>query len=346
MSTFNPKSVSLIGSVKTPGILFGIALDEDRRTLYGAGMDGALYTLDLSNPRATAVKKGPLHDNYVSSLGLNGDTFISTGYDRKIIWSDATSGKVIRSVSGHDGWIRKLVLTPDRSRLATVGDDMRLIVWDTEQGKQLAVMQGHDVKVPEGYLSALYALAISNDGRYAASGDRAGFVCVWDLVNYTQVAKFRAMDFYTFDPVKRARAMGGIRGLAFSADGSRLAISGIGAVTNVDGFVGPCRMELWDWKAGKRIAFGQDKHQAILNQVAFAAPTPPPGPLPEAGRGDQTLIAVGGGDGGGAIVFWESPSATPQVVKAKGHLQAFTMDAGRTRLYAVGHGGFQVWALT
>jgi WD40 repeat protein len=332
MSTFDPKSVRLIGSVKTPGILFGAALDEEGRTLYAAGMDGALYSLDLSNPWAMAAKKGRLHENYVSSLALRGDTLISTGYDRKIVWSDPATGSVIRSVGGHDGWIRKLVLTPDCSRFATVGDDMRLIVWDAETGQQLTEMKGHDTRVPEGYLSALYALAISPDGRFAATGDRAGFVCVWDLTSYKQIAGFRATDFYTFDPVKRARAMGGIRGLAFSADGSRLAISGIGAVTNVDGFVGPCRIELWDWKAGKRVAFGQDKHQAILNQVAFE-PT------------GSWLTAVGGGDGGGAIVFWDSTNTTPQVVKAKGHLQAFTMDAARTRLYAVGHGGFQVWAM-
>jgi WD40 repeat protein len=331
MSTFDPKSVRLIASIKTPGILFGIALDEDRRTLYGAGMDGGLYSLDLSNPRALAVKKGELHENYVSSLVLRGDTLISTGYDRKIVWSDPATGKIIRSVSGHDGWIRKLVLTPDGSRFATIGDDMRLIMWDAERGQQLAVMKGHEARVPEGYLSALYGLAISPDGRYAASGDRAGSVCIWDLTRCERVANFRATDFYTFDPVKRARAMGGIRGLAFSADALRLAISGIGAVTNVDGFVGPCRMELWDWKAGKRIAFGQDKHQAILNQVAFE-------PI------GSWVTAVGGGDGGGAIVFWDSSGATPQAVKAKGHLQAFTMDAARTRLYAVGHSGFQVWA--
>jgi hypothetical protein len=131
--------------------------------------------------------------------------------------------------------------------------------------------------------------------------------------------------------VKRARAIGGIRGLAFSPDGNRLAVSGIGAVTNVDGFVGPCRMELWDWRERKRIAVGQDKHQAILNQAAFYS---------------QGLIAVGGGDGGGAIVVWDGLSATPQaVVKAKGHLQSFVTDAAGTRMYAVGHGGFQVWAL-
>jgi WD40 repeat protein len=330
--SIDPKAVRLIASATTPGILFGVALDEERRTLYGAGMDRALYALDLSSPRALAVKKWKLHDNYVSSLARWGDELISAGYDRKVIWSELTTGKIVRSVPAHDGWVRRLVMAPDASRFATVGDDMKLKLWDAETGKELAVLAGHKAKVPEGYSSAIYALAISPDGRYAATGDRAGFICVWDLTKINKVADFRAAEFYTFDEVKRARAMGGVRGLAFSADGSRLAVSGIGAVTNVDGFVGPCRIELWDWRAGKRIAAGQDKHQAILNQVAF-------------GSDGKQIIAVGGGDGGGAIVFWNGSPATPQVVKAKGHPQAFAMDAACTRLYVVGHGGFQVLVL-
>jgi len=332
MSAFDPKAARILASAKTPGILFGVALDEERRTLYGAGMDGALYTLDLSNSRLPlAAKRWTLHDNYVSSLLLRKELLISTGYDRKIVWSEKVTGKVVRSVSAHDGWIRKVATTPDGSRLVTIGDDMRLKVWDAETGGELASLMGHDVKVPEGYLSGLYALAISPDGRYAASGDRAGFVRVWDLNSYLQIAGFRATDFYTFDPVKRARAIGGIRGLAFSADGKSLAISGIGAVTNVDGFVGPCRMELWDWRVGKRLNVGQDKHQAILNHVVFSK--------------EKWLIGAGGGDGGGAIVFWNGLGATPQAAKAKGHLQSFVMDAAGTRLYAVGHGGFQIWSL-
>lgn len=336
MSAFDPKAVRLVGSAKAPGILFGIALDENRRTLYGGGMDGHIYSLDLSNNRLPlAAKRWQLHDNYVSSLTLHGDVLISTGYDGKLNWSNVANGERIRSVHAHNGWIRKLAASVDGSLLATVGDDMKLKLWDAKTGAMIATMLGHDAKVPEGYSSAIYALAISGDGRYAASGDRAGFVRIWDLVGFKQIAEFRAADFYTFDPVKRARAIGGIRGLAFSTDGKRLAISGIGAVTNVDGFVGPCRMELWDWRNGKQIAVGQDKHQAILNHVAF-------GP-----RGDW-IVGAGGGDGGGAIVFWDGLSAKPQaavVVKAKGHLQSFVMDSAGTRLYAVGHGGFQAWSL-
>lgn len=329
---FDPKQARLIVARSAPGILFAVALDEQRRTLYGAGTDGALYTLDLSNPRALAARKGPLHDNYVSGLALRGDTLISAGYDRKVVWSDVKTGQVIRSVVAHEGWVRKLVLAPDGSRVLTVGDDMRLKVWDADRGSELASLTGHEPRVPEGYLSALYALAVSPDGKFAATGDRAGFVRVWDLTAMKPVTGFRAAELYTFDPVKRARAIGGVRGLAFSPDGARLAVSGIGPVTNVDGFVGPCRIELWDWRAGKRVAVGQDKHQAILNHVAF-------------GPTGNWLVAAGGGDGGGALVFWDPTGTAPVVAKPPGHLQAFALDAAGTRLYAGGHGGFQVWAL-
>ncbi|MFO0825642.1 MAG: hypothetical protein U0792_21400 [Gemmataceae bacterium] len=213
----------------------------------------------------------------------------------------------------------------------SVGDDMLVKVWDAGSGKLVASFSGHEPKTHEGFLSALYALAVSPDGKHAASGDRAGFVRVWDLAARKQIATFRAADFYTFDAQKRARAIGGIRGLAFSPDSSRLAISGIGPVTNVDGFVGPCRIDLWDWKAAKRVAVGQDKHQAILNHVTFTAD-------------GKWLIAAGGGDGGGALVFWPGNDTAPYVAKPKGHLHTFAIGA-ELRLSAAGHGGFQVWQL-
>src|SRR5262249_22542820 len=151
---------------------------------------------------------------------------------------------------------------------------------------------GHERMTPEGYLSALYTVAISPDGKQAASGDRAGFVRVWDLSEGKLISAFRASELYTFDAVKRARAIGGVRGLAFSPDGKTLAVSGIGPVTNVDGFVGPCRVELWSWKSGKRTSVAQDRHSAILNHVAY-------------GPKGEWIVAAGGGDGGGALVLWD-----------------------------------------
>jgi WD40 repeat protein len=327
----DPKKVKLLASVETPGTLYALALDEPHHRLYGAGSDGGLYVIDLKAEKLTTTRKATLHDNYVSSLALRDDELISGGFDGRIVWSDL-EGKRVRAVTAHDGWVRKLALTPDGKQVVSVGDDMLVRIHDAATGKFATALAGHERLTPEGYLSALYAVAVSPDGKHAASGDRAGFVRVWDLAAGKAVASFRSKEFYTFDGVKRARAIGGVRGLAFSPDGLSLAVSGIGPVTNVDGFVGPCRVELWDWKTGKRTGAAQDRHQAILNHVAY-------------GPKGAWLAAAGGGDGGGALVFWDTTSAAPAVVKPKGHLQAFACDAAGETLYAAGHGGFQVWRL-
>jgi WD40 repeat protein len=296
-------------------------------------MDGAIYTVDLAAEKPAAVKRWPAHDNYVSALVKRQRQLISAGFDRRLVWTDLDTGKQVRSILAHDGWVRKLVATPDGERLVTVGDDMLLKIWEAASGKAIASLAGHAPRTPEGYLSALYATAVSPDGKYAASGDRAGFVRVWDLATGRTLAEFRAAEFYTFDAPKRERSLGGVRGLAFAPDGSRLALSGIGPVTNIDGFVGPCRVELWDWKAARRIAVGQNPHQAILNHVAF-------------GPEGTWLIGAGGGDGGGALLLWDAAGTTvPYLAKPKGHLHSFVLDAAGTRLYAAGHGGFQVWQL-
>jgi WD40 repeat protein len=329
--SIDPKNVKLIASYPTSAALFSMCLDEKSKTLYGAGSDGALYTVDLSLEKPASVKKATLHENYVSTMALHGDQVISGGFDRKLVWTDRHTGKRIRAIEAHAGWVRKLVLSPDGKVIISVGDDMLVKVWDADTGKPILSLPGHATHTPEGYLSALYTVAITSDGKQLASADRSGFIHIWETGSGKLLSTFRASELYTFDAVKRARAMGGPRGLAFSSDGSVLAISGIGPVTNVDGFVGPSRIELWSWQTGKLVAFAQDKHLAILNHVIFDG---------------SELIAVGGGDSGGAIVFWEGKAtANTSVAKPKGHLHSVTLNSKGTHLYAAGHGGFQVWQI-
>jgi len=331
-ATLNPQQAKLQASYAHPGTLYASCYDAEAARLYGAGSDAAIYSVDLSAEKSEAEKKWTHHENYISSLVPCDGMLISGGYDRQLVWTNIESGEKLRSVEAHDGWIRAIALLSDRKRLASIGDDMLVKLWDVESGRLIRFMEGHARKTPEGYATALYALAVSPDGKTLASGDRIGEVVLWETDTGKEISRLQAPVFYTFDSVKRARAIGGIRSLCFSPDGTKLAIGGIGKVSNVDGFVGPCRVEVWDPHAGERKFVGQDGHKAILNHLAFH----PEEPL---------LIGAGGGDSGGILAFWDLESEKPiHKAKPKGHLQHFTFDAECSRILAAGHGGFQVWA--
>jgi WD40 repeat protein len=332
------KLARLIHTGEAPGILYGSCLDPATGHYYGGGADGHVYRIATRSDQPLA-EKSPAeklwkhHENYVAALAWHDGIVISAGYDGKLVWTKADSGEKVREVAAHEAWIRDLVLVGN-DRLATVADDMLLKVWNLQTGEPICSLAGHQSHTPEGYLNSLYAVA--TDGKVVASADRTGIVNVWNLKTQKSVARLAAPTFYTFDPEKRARAIGGIRSLCFLA-GNRLAIGGIGQISNVDGFVGPCRLEIWDWQTAKRLAVGTDKHQAILNHLEYHP-------------GESLLFAGGGGDGGPLLAFWNTADPKSEAplhkAKPKSHIQHFTFDPATQQLLAVGHNGFQVWAFT
>lgn len=315
-----------------PGTFYAICHDAGAARLYGAGSDATIYTVDLNAEKPQAEKTWTPHDNYISSLVFCDGVLISGAYDRQLVWTTAESGEKLRSVEAHAGWIRRLALLPAGKQLVSVGDDMLVKLWDAETGQLVRSMDGHAPQTPEGYATALYALAISPDGQTIATGDRIGEVVLWETATGKEIGRLKAPAFYTFDSVKRARAIGGIRTLCFSPDGTRLALGGIGKVTNVDGFVGPCRVEVWNWQQGERQFVGEDSHKAIVNHVAFH---------PQA----SLLLGAGGGDSGGILAWWDLENKKPvHKAKPEGHLHQFVLDVENARVCATGYGGFQVWA--
>lgn len=331
MTAIEPKKATLAASAPAPGILFGSCFDAVTGNYYGAGLNFAVYCLDTRAHTPMAEKKWTHHDNYVSALAWLDGVVVSAGFDRRLVWTKAESGEKLREVAAHDGWVRDLTVVPGGKLLATAGDDMLVKLWDAATGEHVRSMSGHAAKTPEEFATAIYALAASRDGKYLASGDRIGEVCVWEIESGKLAARLQAPEFYTYDRKQRDRSIGGIRALLFLPDG-RLAIGGLGPVSNVDGFVGPARFELWDWQAGKMLYRGQDKHHAILEQLEY---------LPE----QNMMIGAGGGDAGPFLGFWDLAAEAPlHKAKPKTHIHHFVFDHAGPRLLAVGDGGFQIWS--
>ena len=104
------------------------------------------------------------------------------------------------TLAGHNGPVNEIAVFPDRTKLATVGDDGTLRIWDLPARKLLKTIKLSN----EG----LHSVAVSPDGLLVAAGSTVLYLC--DLAEANRVSEVLRRD-YTFES------------LAFSPDGARIA---------------------------------------------------------------------------------------------------------------------------
>lgn len=347
MAKLDPKKAKVKTTWAHKGAFLGADVDRAGKRAYAASDDFGIHVFDLEDEK----KKEPLavwtgHESYVSTVVCREQggrrQVISGAYDRQLTWWDPEAGKPVRSLEGHAGWIREIILSPDGSQLISAGDDMLVKVWEADSGKPIRALEGHARETPQGHVTALYAVAVSPDGKYVASGDRIGDVRVWELATGKLAASLQVPILYTYDPRQRKRSLGGIRALAFSRDGKLLAVGGMGQVGNVDGLAGPVHVEVWDWQAGKqKLATGIQKQNGYVNDLIFH-PTEP-------------WLIGGGGGGNGMVIFWQidplpdlekdkKATVPDHWAKQDGHIHQIRLLPG-DRLLAAGYRKLEVWTL-
>jgi len=354
----DPAKLKTRSSYKHSGTLYALCAAPDGRVFAG----GSDYSIHVFNPAAEKLEpiaEWRKHDNYVSCLAALppavGNLIVSGSYDRQLIWWNAASGEPVHSIVAHEGWVRDLAVLGDGGRLASVGDDMLVKVWDSTSGELVRTLEGHARRTPQGHVTALYVVAASPDGKYIASGDRVGDVCVWEADTGALAQRFDVPVLYTYDPRQRKRSIGGVRSLAFSPDGKQLVVGGIGQIENVDGLGGPAHLEIWDWQKPQRIVSGgADGFKAIIHQLRFT----PDG---------AWLIGAGGGEDG-LVAFWKpdlsappsasaadlqtdnaadpKPLAPAHRIKTDLHIHRLALNPAGTELYTAGHGKLDVWSPT
>jgi len=124
---------------------------------------------------------------------------VSTGDDTATYIASVLSSEHLRTLSGHGGYGWSVAFSPDGRLLASGSTDNTIKLWEVETGELVRTLSGHGDDVG--------SVAFSPDGRLLASGSGDKTVRFWSLQE-------RVFPW----PV------GGIRSLAISASGERLAV--------------------------------------------------------------------------------------------------------------------------
>jgi WD40 repeat protein len=319
----NWEKIKVVKELPRKEIVLALARKPRTGRIFFGGSDFAVHEVDLEKDKPEPKELGR-HDSYVTSLALAGSTLVSGGYDGRLTWWNIETGSKVRSVDAHRKWVRGLAATPDGSVVASVADDMVCRLWDVASGRMIRELRGHAETTPHHFPSMLFACALSADGRHLATGDKVGHVNIWELESGRQLASLEAPVLYTWDPVQRRHSIGGIRALAFSPDGSRLAVGGINKISNIDHLDAKPRVEVFDWRKGERIGEFNGEGRGLVEHLEFHP------------RGDWLLGAGGYTDG--FLMFCDV--ASKKVItqqKVPMYVHDLALNEGCDKIYSVGH---------
>ena len=190
-------------------------------------------------------------DDALGALAVSPDGRVlasASGYrDLSIrIW-DASTGRFLRQLDGHNARICALQFSEDGRQLISASGDQTLRVWDQEVWTENRVLHGHD--------SPVYALAASPSGGLLASVAMNGALMLWNTKQknsgnaYTQLLKGTGND--RFVPLDQSRLLmlpqdHSPRIIDLTGNSDPVPLPGLGPSSNVLGHFGGNLLFTWN----------------------------------------------------------------------------------------------------
>lgn len=182
--------------------VFGIDFSPDGTRLATSSWDQTAIIWNASTGKALFELTG--HTERLGSVDYSpdGSLLVTSSWDGAAIVWEAATGKELFPLIGSGVSIRRAVFNSDGTGIVTAGFDGTARVWDVTTGKELRALSGHTGNVLDAVFSQDDAFIAT------ASGDKSAKV--WDAITGKELWTFRAPD--------------GLTGVAFSPDGTQLAV--------------------------------------------------------------------------------------------------------------------------
>ncbi len=225
------------------GAVYHAGFSPDGRTLVSCGQDGTVRLWDVATGRPICTLPAPGRPDEVNwaEFSPDGRALVSAGDDGKVRLWNVTTGDILATIPAHEGEAYAR-FTPDGRRVISAGRKDGLVkLWDIATRGPLKA-----IKASDGHIENVVVLP---DGRTLATTGSDGAVRLWAVADLSVVRGFLVQD------------AGPVYGLAFSADGTRIA-TGDGS-----GF-----LRLWDPTNGQpQRAFSGGQHSRDIQAVTFLA---------------------------------------------------------------------------
>jgi WD40 repeat protein len=260
------------------------------------------------------------------SFSPDGKTLASAGTDMAVRVWDVATGKLLRTLEGHQKVLTSLSFSHDAKLLASGSYDGTIRLWDVAAGKELRRLK----KCQE----LAFGLSFAPDGKVLASASIGPTVRLWDVTTGEELHR------------PEGAHTGGVRSLSFSLDGRMLATAGVWGE-------GKDTVRLWNTASGKPLERLEHPERADSKAFAIESVEHPERANAVAFSSDGKTLASGGK---GTICIWdvttgqprrklEAPGGSPLAFSPDGKLLAAGSDEGyvletkgTVRLWDVGSG--------
>ena len=197
-------------------------------------------------PRENAIRRNsenlvreirwPAAHLYFTGFSPGGGTYFACGDPNIVRLWDVETGRQLRKLVGHEGYIQSAAFSPDGRQFASGGwQDKVVILWDLATGEVVRRFQGHSAGV--------ISVAFSPDGRVLLTGSDDSTLRLWDVATGRALHTLRGHS----DPV---------RGY-FSPDGKQVLSCGNDQT-----------VRLWDFETGDMLRLF-DGHAAAVHGAVF-----------------------------------------------------------------------------